>query len=108
MERQGEEEHEGTKGGVGLEVHMDMMTATLQVSVWSLVVPVPISVFWYKGSSLLLTSSRLSAVHDNLLQDEDKEEANSYDKLWKGEAGLFKTIKRLNGLHIKSEKLRNE
>lgn len=47
MERQGEEEHEGTKGGMSLEVHMDMVATTLQVRAWSMAVFVPISVFRY-------------------------------------------------------------
>lgn len=92
MEWQREEEHEGTEGGVSLEVHVDMVAAAFQVRVWSPAVAVPVSVFRYKGCSLLLSSSHLSAVHNNLLQNEDDEEAESHDKLWKGEAGLFKTI----------------
>ncbi len=91
MEREGEEEHEGTKGGVSLKVNMDVVAAALQVRACSMAVSVPISVVRYKGRPLLPSRSHLPTIQDDPLHYEDHEEAGSHDELWKGETGLFET-----------------
>lgn len=105
VEREGEEEHEGTKRGVSLKVNMDMVTAALQVRARSMAVPVPISVVRHKGFPLVMSPSHLPTVQDNPLQYEDCEEAGSYDELWKGETGLFETnIEKWISLQTLSDK----
>ena len=93
VEREGEEEHEGAKGRVSLKVHMDMMSAALQVRACSVAVTVAVavSVVLYEGRPLLLSPSSVPTVQDNPLHYEDHEEADSHDELWERETGLFET-----------------
>lgn len=68
-----------------MKVDMDVVAAALQVVACGLPVPVPL----YEGCPLLMSPIHLPAGQDNPLQNEDSEEANSHDKLWKGEADLL-------------------
>lgn len=108
MEREREEEHEGTKWRVSLKVNMDVVTAALQIG-HPVAVPVPVTVpvVGYERRPLLTRPSHLPAVQDNPLHYEDQEESGSNDELWKGKAGLLKTntlIKQLNISHrVKEE-----
>lgn len=101
MEREGEEEHEGAERGVSLEVDMDVLTTALLIRTCSMSMPMSMSTsmsmtitiydFWYEGLPLFQRPSHLLIVQDNPLHDEDCEEAESHDKLWKRETGLFET-----------------
>lgn len=109
MEREGEEEHEGTKGGVSLKVNVDVVAAALQVGACSMAVPVSISVVRYEGRPLLLRCSHLPTVQNNPLQHEDHEEAGSHDELWKWETGLFEThMESLMSLQAQSDEVKNK
>lgn len=97
MEREREEQHERTKGGMGLKVHVDMVATALQIMGCGLAGPRPISLFMpmpvavglYQGGPLFASLSCLPATQDESLNNEDSEEASSHDELWEGEAGLF-------------------
>lgn len=99
MEREGEEEHEGAERGVSLEVDVDVLATALPIRTCSMSMSMSMSVsmtitiydFWYEGLPLLLRPSHLLIVQDNPLHNEDCEEAESHDKLWKRETGLFET-----------------
>lgn len=90
MEREREEEHEGTEGRVGLKVNMDMMAAALQIRTRGYPMPMvmPVSVVVYKGCPLVPSPCHFLTIQDKPLQDEDHEEAGSHDELWEGEVGL--------------------
>lgn len=97
MEREGEEEHEGAERGVSLEVDVDVLATALPIKACAMSMSMSMSVtitiydFWYEGLPLLLRRSHLLIVQDNPLHNEDCEEAESHDKLWKRETGLFET-----------------
>lgn len=99
MEREGEEEHEGAERGVSLEVDVDVLATALPIRTCSMPMPMSMSMtmtitiydFWYEGLPLFQRPSHLLIVQDNPLHDEDCEEAESHDKLWKRETGLFET-----------------
>lgn len=110
VEREGEEEHEGTKGGVSLKVNMDMVAAALQVRACSMSVSVPVavSVVMHEGRPLFTSSSDLSTVQDNPLHYEDHEKASSHDELRKGETDLLETnTDRFISLQARSNKVKN-
>lgn len=73
---------------------MDVVAAALQVRACSVAVSMCVSVFWYEGCPLLPGPSHLPTVQDDPLQYENHEEASSHDELWKGETGLFETVRR--------------
>ncbi len=111
MEREGEEEHEGAKGGVCLKVNMDVVAAALQLRARSMAVPVSVSIsaVRYQWRPLILRTRHLSTVQDYPLQNEDCEEAGSYDELWKRETGLFQTdTERLISLQAVHHKVRSQ
>lgn len=105
MEREGEEEHEGAERGVSLEVDVDVLATALPIRTCSISMSMSMSIsmsmsmsmtitiydFWYEGLPLLQRPSHLLIVQDNPLHNEDCEEAESHDKLWKRETGLFET-----------------
>lgn len=68
---------------------MNVVAAALQITGcgW----PVAVPMVMQKGRPLLTSPSHLPEALDNLLQYKDHEEAGSYDELWKGKGGLFKT-----------------
>lgn len=96
MEREGEEEHEGAEGRVGLKVHVDVVAAALQVGAASVAVAVAVPVVRDEGSPLLPSPPHLPTVLHDPLQDEDHEEAGGHDELCEGETGLFETDREMN------------
>lgn len=97
MEREGEEKHEGAKGGVSLEVDVDVVAAVLQVGRRH-GPAVAVAVLWQQRRPLaVVSSSRLTEAQDHFLQDEDREETRGHDELWQGEAGLWKIDAEVRG-----------
>lgn len=89
MERERQEEHEGAKRGVSLEVDVQVVAAALQVRAR----PVAVPGLWYERGILLPSRPHLPTVQNDPLQNEDGEEAGSHDELWQGEIALFQTHK---------------
>lgn len=111
MEREGEEEHEGAERGVSLEVDVDVMATALLIRTCSMSMSMSMSLtitiydFWYEGLPLLRRPSHLLIVQDNPLHSEDCEEAESHDKLWKRETGLFETsAEKVNQFRVQADK----
>lgn len=97
MEREGQEKHEGAKGGVSLEVDVDVVAAALQVG-RRRGPAVAVAVLWQQRRPLaVVSSSRLTEAQDHFLQDEDREETRGHDELWQGEAGLLKIDAEVRG-----------
>lgn len=95
MEREGQEENEGAERGVSLEVDVDVVAAALQVD--SYVVAVPVSVLvpavCDQRRPLLRSPVPLFAGQNDLLQNEDEEEADSHDERRNGKIALLEKQK---------------
>ena len=76
---------------MGLEVDVHVGAAALQVVVLARGAPVPgfPPVGLHEGRPLLMVAVCLLAAKDNSFQNEDHEEACSYDELREGEADLL-------------------
>lgn len=94
VQRQRQEEHEGAKRRVSLEVHVHVVPTALQIGAPHrpvTVLHVTVSVFRQEGGSLVMGPLDLPAVQDDLLQNEDHKEARGHDELRQRKAGLWKS-----------------